>query len=170
MAACAKFAHRERVDCAAAVELKWSRIGRAEMLGMASGVLLILSTLLPWFVPNVANEHSNIKGEQDPATPWEAYPTLLVVVLVLCALAPFVLSWIRMRGHEVGWLPGEMTAIVGFIAMMLVLLNGLVLGQPGTVEVSLTPFYVLPIIASIGILISGALRQYTFQKPEPPGV
>jgi hypothetical protein len=152
------------------VELKVSRIGRPEMLGMASSVLLVISTLLPWFTPNPSNEHSTIKGEQDPATPWEAYPILLAVVLVLCGLAPFILSWIRVRGQDVGWNPGEMTAIVGFIALMIVLLNGLILGQPGTVEVSLTPFYVLPIIAAVGILLCGALRAYTYQKPEPPGV
>ena len=140
------------------------------MLGMLSGVVLVLSTLLPWFVPNAANEHSTIKGEQDPATPWEAYPTLVTVALLGCALAPFVLSWIRMRGHDVGWNPGEMTAIIGFIALLVVLLNGLILGQPGTVDVSLTPFYVIPIVASIGILLSGALRAYTYMKPEPPGV
>jgi hypothetical protein len=136
---------------------------------MASSLLLVISTFLPWFSTNPSNEHSEIQGQRGLANAWEAFDFLQYALLLL-ALAPFVLAWIVARGHELGWNRGELTAIVGFIAFLLVLLNGIILGQPGTVEISLSWGYPIAILASLGILLSGALRQAESMEKQPPGV
>ena len=139
------------------------------MLGMASGVLLVISTFLPWFSTNRLNEHSKIQGHHGMANAWEAFD-FLQYALVLIAIVPFILAWIVMRGHEVGWNRGELTAILGFIALLLILLNGIILGQPGTVEISLQWGYPIALLAAVGILMGGALRQYEAMEKQPPGV
>jgi len=139
------------------------------MLGMASGVVLALSTLLPWFSTNPSNPHSKIQGARGLANAWQAFD-FLQYALVVMAIVPFILAWIVVRGHEVGWNRGELTAILGFGAFLLVILNGIVFGQPGTVEISLQWGYPIAILASLGIMMAGALRQYEAMEKKPPGV
>ena len=47
------------------------------------------------------------------------------MLLAGCA-APFILVWIIIRGHELSWPPGEVTAIVGITATALIFYNGMV--------------------------------------------
>jgi hypothetical protein len=139
------------------------------MLGMASGVLLALSTLLPWFSTDPGNEHSKIQGQRGMANAWEAFDFLQYALLII-AVVPFILAWIVVRNHEVGWNRGELTAILGFLSLLLVLMNGIILGQPGTVGISLQWGYPVAILASLGIMMGGALRQYEAMEKQPPGV
>jgi hypothetical protein len=156
------------------VEFKLSRLERPEWAGMFSAILLILSTFMPWFTTDGSNPNSKIQGVHggpDGASfnVWQAFD-FLQFGLIVCAIPPFILAWIIARDHEVGWLRGELTAIFGFLAFLLVILNSIVLGQPGTVEIGLSWGILVAIVASLGIMFAGALRQYTYQKPEPPGV
>ena len=139
------------------------------MLGMASGVLLAVSTLLPWFSTNPNNPHSKIQGARGMANAWQAFD-FLQYALLLIAIVPFILAWIVVRDHEVGWNRGELTAILGFASLLLVVLNGIILGQPGTVEISLQWGFPVAVLASLGILMAGALRQYEAMEKQPPGV
>ena len=50
---------------------------------------------------------------------------------MLACTAPFILTWIIARGHTLTWKPGEVTMIVGIVAFMLILCNGIILGRPG---------------------------------------
>jgi len=158
-----------RCSLSRGVDIKLSRLGRPEMLGMASGILLVLSTLMPWFSTNPTNPHSKIQGHHGLANAWQAFD-FLQYALLLIAVVPFILAWVVVRGHELGWNRGELTAIIGFLSLLLVVLNGIILGQPGTVEISLQWGYPVAIIASIGILMAGALRQYEAMEKQPPGV
>jgi hypothetical protein len=139
------------------------------MLGMASGILLIISMLLPWFSTNPSNPHSKIKGHHGVMNAFQAFE-FLQYALILIAIVPFILAWIVVRNHEVGWNRGELTAIIGFLGLMLILLNGVILGQPGTVEISLQWGFPIAIVAAIGIMMGGALRQYEAMEKQPPGV
>jgi hypothetical protein len=139
------------------------------MLGMLSSIVLVISLFLPWFSTNPDNPHSKIQGERGIANAFEAFD-FLQWALILIAVAPFILAWIVMRKHEVGWNRGELTAILGFTSLLLVILNGIILGQPGTVEVSLQWGYPVAVLASVGIMMSGALRQYEAMEKQPPGV
>jgi hypothetical protein len=165
----ARLARGERVHSSASVDINLSRLGRPEMLGMASGVLLVISTFLPWFSTNPSNPHSKIQGHHGLANAWQAFD-FLQYALILIAIVPFILAWIVVRNHEVGWNRGELTAILGFLSLLLVLVNGIILGQPGTVEISLQWGYPVAILASIGIMMGGALRQYEAMEKQPPGV
>ena len=62
------------------------------------------------------------------------------------------------RGHALSWPRGELTAIVGLTAFVLIVYNGLVDKPNGGLEVSLAFGYWLALLASIGIFISGGFR------------
>ena len=83
-----------------------------------------------------------------------------------------MLGYIIVRGHELGWRPGEVTAIVGIIAFVLVLCNGIILGKPGEPpsEISFGIGYPIALIGSLGIIVSGFIRQAQSAGRKPPGV
>ncbi|CAA9511282.1 MAG: hypothetical protein AVDCRST_MAG45-1929 [uncultured Solirubrobacterales bacterium] len=151
------------------MEFKVARLDSTEWWGMAGSLLLAISTLLPWFTTDPENPNSKIQGARGAANAWESFD-VLQYFLLLCCLAPFVLAWIVVRGHQVGWNRGEVTAIFGALALTAVLLNGIILGQPGTVEIYPTWGYPVAIFASVVILVTGAMRGAKGRKKQPPGV
>jgi len=151
-----------------------SRLSRPEVIGMASGLLLVVSLWLPWFSTS-ANPNSKIYsagiGPSSSASAWDTFPTLRWLLLLL-GLAPFVLAWIVARGHKLGWRPGEVTMILGMTGVVLVLGNGIIFGRPAPhVEVSLDWGYWLGLLACIGIVVAGYQRQASFGlgPKKPPG-
>lgn len=151
------------------MEIKLARLDKTEWVGMGAALLLAFSTVLPWFATDPDNPNSKIQGERGLANAWEAFDFFQYFLLLAC-IAPFVLSWIVVRGHEVGWNRGEVTAIVGALALTGVLLNGIILGQPGTVEITPVWGYPVAIFASGVILVTGAMRGAKGRKKQPPGV
>ncbi len=91
--------------------------------------------------------------------------------MAACA-APFILTWIIARGHKLTWKPGEVTMIVGIVAFMLILCNGIILGRPGdSVDIGLSFGYFVGLLASLGLLAAGYLRQAVYETArKPPGV
>lgn len=156
------------------MEIKLSRLDRTEWVGMGAAILLAISTVLPWFTTDPENRNSKIQGVHGGAdggafNVWQSFD-FVQYFLLLCCLAPFVLAWIVARGHEVSWNRGEVTAIFGALALTIVILNGIILGQPGTVEIGLTWGYPVAIFAATVILLTGAIRATKYKKKEPPGV
>ena len=95
----------------------------------------------------------------DSANAWQVFSTLDWLLVGAC-LAPFILTWIVARGHKLTWKPGEVTMIVGMIAVVLILCNGIILGRPGdTVDIGLGVGYFVALLASVGLLLAGYLRQ-----------
>ena len=75
------------------------------------------------------------------------------------AAAPFILAWIVVRGHALSWPRGEVTAIVGLTAFVLIAFNGLIdKPQDGARDRASRFGYWLALLASIGIFISGGFR------------
>jgi hypothetical protein len=153
--------------------LDTSRLSPGEFAGMAAGLVLFLSLWLPWFTTSEDNRFSRLAGASggDGVNAWQVFSTL-DILLVLAATAPFILSWIIARGHKLTWKPGEVTMIVGATAFVLILCNGVILGRPGdTVEIGLGIGYFVGLVASVGLLVAGYLRQafYTSAR-KPPGV
>ena len=70
----------------------------------------------------------------------------------------FVLAWIVIRGHALSWPRGELTAIVGLTAFVLIAYNGVVDKPQDGLEISLAFGYWLALLASVGIFISGGFR------------
>jgi hypothetical protein len=130
------------------------------MVAAAGGFVLLVSLFLPWF---------GISGNEDlcGSADCNAFqvPSLIgsgVVgfLLVLGALAPWILVWIVVRGHELSWPPGEVTMIAGLIAVVLILYLGIV-DQPGRNQnfVSLDIGWYLGLVGAFGIVVGGAISQ-----------
>ena len=161
--------------------LDWSRVSPGEVMGMGAALVLLASLWLPWFTTS-GNPNSKLAcsgaastncavGPNDSANAWTVFTTLDWLLVAACA-APFILTWIVARGHALTWKPGEVTMIVGIVAFVLILCNGIILGRPDPgIEVGLGIGYFVALLASIGLLVAGYLRQavYTTAR-KPPGV
>jgi hypothetical protein len=154
--------------------ISFSRLTVGELLGMVGGLVLVASLFLTWFTTS-SNPHSVITsagiGANQSATAWETFPKLKWV-LVAAAVAPFILAWIVARGHKLTWKPGEVTMIVGMVAFVLVLCNGIILGKPAPgIEISLSWGYLVALFATAGMTVAGFLRQALHTDVrKPPGV
>jgi hypothetical protein len=152
-----------------------SRLTVGELLGMVGALVLVGSLWLPWFSTSAGNENSVIDsagiGSGESATAWQTFPTLKWA-LVAAAAAPFILAWIVARGHGLGWKPGEVTMLVGMVAFVLILCNGIILGKPAPgIEVSLSWGYLVGLVAAAGMTVAGFLRQALHSDAKkPPGV
>lgn len=146
------------------------RLQRAEYFGFLAAIVLAASLFLPWFS---VDEQSNgsINGVQGDLNAWETYGVLDILLLAACT-APFILAYIIVRGHALSWRPGEVTAIVGLTALVLIFCNGIVFGKPGEPdsEISIGIGWLIGLIAAGGIAVSGFLRQLEGTGRKPPGV
>jgi hypothetical protein len=153
--------------------LDLSRISPGELMGMGAAVVLFISLWLPWFTTSSENPNSQIAGASggDSASAREVFATLDWLLIAACT-APFILTWIIARGHKLTWKPGEVTMIVGIVSFMLILCNGVILGRPGDgVDIGLSWGYFVALIASLGLLAAGYLRQAIYETArKPPGV
>lgn len=155
--------------------LDFSRVSPGELLGMLAALVLVGSLFLPWFSTSDTNKNSIIAsagiGPGESANAFQVFRTLQWL-LIAAATAPFILSWIIARGHDLTWRPGEVTMVVGMIAFVLILCNGIILGKPEPgIEISLSYGYLVALIGAVGMLAAGYLRQAVYSDVrKPPGV
>jgi hypothetical protein len=153
--------------------LDTSRLTPGELVGMAAGLVLLLSLWLPWFTTSEDNRFSRLGGASggDGVNAWHVFTTL-DILLVLASTAPFILSWIIARGHKLTWKPGEVTMIVGITAFVLILCNGIILGRPGdSVDIGIEIGYIVGLVGANMILAGGLIRQALGGRTrKPPGV
>ena len=151
-----------------------SKLTVFEYVGMAAGLVLLVSLWLPWFStgPNKDSRVGSV-GPSADANAWQAFG-IIPWLLVLLAIAPFILSWIVARRHKLDWPTGEVTMVAGLIGVVLILCNGIILGKPGSgIQISLAIGWFLGLLASLGIFISGLMRQAdasSGRPRKPPGV
>src|SRR5262249_23950293 len=147
-------------------EVDASRLDRSEILGMIAAALLVISLFLPWY--DLTTDPSVVQRCNDAGnwacgvwatscSGFEPFP-ILRWLLLAAAAAPFILSWIVIRGHALSWPRGEVTAIVGLTAFVLIAYNGIVDKPQDGLEISLSVGYWLALLASIGIFLSGGFR------------
>lgn len=139
-----------------------SQLSRYEYVGMASGVVLLVSLFLPWFATG-SNKDSAIAsagiGPNSDATAWQTFQVVDWLLLAL-SFAPFILAWIVARRHKLDWPTGEVTMVTGLIGIFLVLCNGLILGKPDPgIQVSLSIGWFLGLLGCVGIFVAGLVRQ-----------
>ena len=155
----------ERVSAQRA-EIDASRLDRTEIIGMVAAVVLVISLFLEWF--SLSTDPSVVQRGVDPenwacgvgessCSAWDTFP-ILRWLLLGAAAAPFILAWIVIRGHALSWPRGELTAIVGLTAFVLIAYNGIVDKPNDGLEIGLAFGYWLALLASIGIFISGGFR------------
>jgi hypothetical protein len=157
-----------------------TRIGSGELIGFAGAGLLFGSLFMTWFKtscnapgqPPGCNPNSKLHGGYGHFTAWQTFAKLDILLMLAC-VAPFVLAWIVVRGHALTWRPGEVTMVVGMVATALILLNGVILGKPGSdpVDISFGIGWVLGLVGAVGILAGGMIRQAVGARArKPPGV
>jgi hypothetical protein len=155
--------------------LDLSRLQRGELIAAAGGLLLIISLFLPWFgvdvKPGGGGVQEHICGNDTSCTAWQTF-NILDFLLVAAGAAPLILIWIIVRGHELSWPPGEVTAIVGITASALIVYNG-VIDRVGTERdfVSLDVGWYLGFVATLVILVGAALSRFSRggDVRRPPG-
>lgn len=142
------------------------RLDRTEIVGMIAAAVLVLSLFLPWF--SLTTDPDVVQRGDDPAswacgvgndscTGWETFP-ILRWLLLAAASAPFILAWIVMRGHALSWPRGELTAIVGLTALVLIAFNGLISKPQDGLEIGLSIGYWIALLAAFAIHLSGGFR------------
>jgi hypothetical protein len=147
-----------------------SKLSRTEYVAMAGGALLALGLFLNWYSTNPGNAAANIDGERGSFNAFEAHP-ILSWLLLLTVIGPFILSWIIVRGHELSWARGEMTAVGTIAALGLIVFNGLI-SRPGepSGQISLEIGWYLALLGTLLIIAGSALRSSeTGRARRPPG-
>jgi hypothetical protein len=153
------------------------QLDRGELIAVIGGVLLGISLFLTWYT--LGNRFTTLESCTHPqvgqgASGCSGWNSLSVAryVLLLAALAPLILAYIIMRGHALSWPRGELTAVVGVTALVLVLFRG-VIDKPGSPQDQITVDYGWW-VALVGtlLIVAGAAWRYQEGAPRrnPPGV
>ena len=148
-----------------------NRLAATEVMGMSGGALLAIAVFLPWYETDPGNPNVTLDGETGSFSCWEAHPVLRWLLL-LAALAPFILAYIIVRRHELSWARGEMTAVVSIAALGLILFNGLG-SRPGDPSsgVSLQWGWFVALLGAVLMLTGSARRSSEVERRrKPPGV
>ena len=148
-----------------------SRLGRGELIAVLGGALLALALVLPWYATNPDNRNALIDGARGTVSGWTAFP-ILHWLLLAAAAAPFILAWVILRDHQLSWPRGELTAVVGMIALVLVLYVGLV-DRPGepSGQILLRFGWSVAALGCAFAIAGGAIRAGSTERPrKPPGV
>jgi hypothetical protein len=151
---------------------KSKKLTRTEIMAMVGGAVLAFSLTLNWY--NAKNENASINGDQGPldVTGWAAHP-LMRWLLIAAAAAPFILAYIIIRGHQLSWARGEMTAVVAIAAFGLIGYSGLIdrPGEPGNSLIGLQWGWLVAVAGTLLMLVGSALRASEVErKRKPPGV
>jgi hypothetical protein len=152
-------------------KLELSRWKPGEYYGFLGAAVLFVSLFLPWYGTS-SNPNAQINGARGTFDAFTTFKVLDILLVAACT-APFILAWIVARGHALTWRPGEVTMIVGMTAFVLIILNGIVLGKPGSPdsEIELKIGWFVGLIGSAGICAAGVLRQAEQARDrKPPGV
>ena len=151
---------------------------RRTIIGGVAAVLLVIGIIFfPWFtltdVPERVEQGAWLCGENEfSCTGFETFP-ILRWLLILFTLAPLILAYIVVTDTKLSWAPGEMTMVAGFIAMVLILYNG-VIDKPGSgteeIGVSLDYGYWIALLCSIviaGVAIARAMAGQSRERKAP---
>jgi hypothetical protein len=147
-------------------EIDASKLDRSEIIGMVAAAVLVISVFIEWYSlstdPSVVQRGGDATNwacgvGNSSCSAWETFP-ILRWLLLAAAAAPFILAWIVIRGHALSWPRGELTAIVGLTAFVLIAYNGIIDKPQDGLEISLSIGYWFALLASIGIFISGGFR------------
>ena len=146
-----------------------SRLSSNEWIAMIGGALLAIAVFLPWYATS-SNRNANIDGARGTFSCWDVHP-ILRWLLLAAAAAPFILSWIIVRGHQLSWARGEMTAVSSIAAAGLIFYNGII-DRPGepSGEISLRLGWFIALVATMVMFYGSAVRASEHERArKPPG-
>ena len=146
------------------------RLTLNELLAIAGAVLLAGGLFAPWY--DVVSPLASLAGHAGVGalSAWEAH-AVLRWLLLLVAIAPFILAYIIVRDHQLSWARGELTAVIAILALGLVLYVGVIdrPGEPpGQIELGWGWWLAL---AGTAVMLFGAARRSgeTPRRRKPPG-
>jgi hypothetical protein len=161
--------------------MDFSRLDRNRVLvgGIAAALLIVSLLFFPWY--SLAhtvnrNQHSTsydssawVCGTNDfSCSGFETFP-ILRWFLLAGAISPAILAWIIVRGHKLSWAPGEMTMVVGFLMVILIGYNGIIV-KPGSgnaeIGITLDYGYWIALLCSIAIAGTAFFRSRAGQRQE----
>ena len=139
---------------------------------MAGGLLLLVSVFVKCYEARPENPNAKFEnGMTGTVSVWEVHP-LLRILLILAALAPFILAWIVMREHELSWARGEVTAVTAIAAIGLIFYVG-VIDRPGepSGEIELEIGWYGLMLGAILMVVGSTMRSSESERTrKPPGV
>ncbi|MBA3328583.1 MAG: hypothetical protein H0T43_09820 [Solirubrobacterales bacterium] len=143
---------------------------RNEIVAMLGGLLLVAGLFIKWY--EAVSPRAELAGSQGLGTytGWDTH-SLMRWLLILGAIAPFILAYIVVRDHQLSWARGEMTAVVAIIAFGLLFYNGIV-DRPGepSGQIELEWGWYVALAGSLLMLGGSALRSSeTERRRKPPG-
>jgi hypothetical protein len=154
------------------VKVNRSLLSRGEYIAMAGGLLLMLSVFVKAYEARPENPNAQFEnGLRGTVSVWDVQP-LLRILLILAALAPFVLAWIVIREHELSWSRGEVTAVVAIAAIGLIFYTG-VIDRPGAPsgEIELEIGWYGLMLGAILMVVGATMRSSETERTrKPPGV
>ena len=152
--------------------MDFSRLTWSDILAAIGGVILALSVFATkTYEARPESPTAQIEGLRGTVSIWQVHP-LLRWLLLAAAFAPIILVYIIVRDHELSWPRGEMTAVIGIIALGLVVYQG-VIDRPGEPPsaISLAFGWWVALLGTILITVGGSYRASTTERPrKPPGV
>jgi hypothetical protein len=140
-----------------------SELRRSELVGLVAALVLILALFLEWYSLGsdaIRDESSDwVCGVGNNSCSGFASFPILRWLLLAAAAAPIILTYLVIRGTRLSWPRGEVTAIVGMTAFVLIAYNGLV-DKPSAndIQISLSYGYFIALLASLGIFVAGGFR------------
>lgn len=146
------------------------RLSVNELVAMAGGLLLGMCLFANWY--SVVSPLATLAGTTGIGTysGWEAHALLRWVLLVM-AIAPFILAYVVLRDHQLTWARGELTAVLSIVAFGMLLYVG-VIDRPGEPagQIELSWGWYVALLGSILMLAGSALRTgKTERRRKPPG-
>jgi hypothetical protein len=141
-----------------------------ELIAMLGGLLLGAGIFVNWYA--AVSPLAELAGHRGRAvySGWEAHAILRWVLLVI-AIAPFILAYIVARDHQLTWARGELTAVLAIAALGLLLYVG-VIDRPGDPagQIELEWGWYGAVAGSVLMLAGAALRTGESERGrKPPG-
>jgi hypothetical protein len=147
-----------------------SKLTKGELIAAIGGLILALAVFLPAYTPS-SNPNAIVAGGRVDASIWDAQHKMRILLL-LAAVAPVILIYIILRDNELSWPKGEVTAVLGLVALTLVFYSG-ILDRPGDPDgqIGLGIGWYLAFVGALTIAAGGAVRASTVERRrKPPGV
>ena len=141
-----------------------------ELVAMAGGLLLGGCLFAKWY--EAVSPLATLAGKTGIGTysGFEAHAILRWLLLVM-AIAPFILAYIVARDHQLTWARGELTAVLSIFALGLLLYVG-VIDRPGepSGQIELEWGWYVALAGAVLMLAGSALRTgETERRRKPPG-
>jgi uncharacterized membrane protein YoaK (UPF0700 family) len=141
-----------------------------ELVAMVGGLMLAAGLFASWYA--AVSPLAELAGRQGigAVSGWEAHAILRWLLMVV-AIAPFVLAYIVARDFQLTWARGELTAVLAILAFGIVLYVG-VIDRPGepSGQIELRWGWYVALAGSL-LMLAGAARRSgeTERARKPPG-